>query len=448
MSESSEKQNYLVVGLARSGIAVAEMLASLGARVVLSDLRNDIEVSRLETLGCEARLGEAAETLLEGMDAVVVSPAVPMTAPVIREADRLGIEVLAELEVAARHAEGLQVAITGTNGKTTTTMLVGEMLKNAGKRTYVAGNIGVPLSSVALKTAREDYIVIEVSSFQLEHMPTFHPRVGAILNLTPDHLNRHGTMEAYGALKEGMLRHMNDGDRFIYNADDPFCREAAGRTKAKAVPFSRKQALTEGAWMENGQLMIRERAILKAEEMSLPGPHNLENALAAAAMAVELGVPAPVIRHTLRSFQGVEHRMEHVRTLGGVRYINDSKGTNPESSMRAVQGMTAPTVLIAGGDDKGTGFAALAQAVRENAYIQRVLLIGRAAERICAALEEEGYAEYTIIGYDFEKAIREAKALAVEGGTVLFSPACASFDMFTDYEARGRLFKEIVNKLS
>ncbi len=448
MKEEWKKQQVLVVGMARSGFAAAELLTEIGARAVLSDVRPEIEgIDKLLAKGCVARLGEPSESLVSGCDAVIISPVIPLDAPVVREAKRLSIPLVAELEFASRFVQGTQIAITGTNGKTTTATLTGEMLKKAGKSAYVAGNIGLPLSAVALLTKPDDFTVIEVSSFQLEHMEQFHPRVAALLNLTPDHLNRHGSMEAYGALKEGMLRNQTEADFFIYNKDDTFCREVASRAKAKAVPFSRTQVLGEGAWIENGQFMVSERALCPVEELAIPGDHNVENALAAAAIAVELQVPAPVIRHTLRSFSGVEHRMEPVRTVDGVRYINDSKGTNPDSSIRAVQSMTIPTVLIAGGEDKGNDYTAFAQAVRRNENIIHTVLIGRTAGAIRDALASAGVTNCTMAGDDFEKAIELARGKAVNGGAVLLSPACASFDMFKDFEERGRRFKEIVNTL-
>ncbi len=445
MNEAFSGKRALVVGMARSGIAAARMLAALGACPVLSDAKARVDgVEQLDGLGCEARLGVPSESLVEGCALVVVSPAVPPDAPVIREAARLSVPVVAELELAARLTKGTQIAITGTNGKTTTCALTAEILKQAGKDACAAGNIGLPLSAVALKTTEDSFTVIEVSSFQLEHMPAFHPCGVAILNLTPDHLNRHGSMEAYGALKEGMLRNQTPDDFYVYNADDAFCAAVAARARAKTVPFSRTRALSKGAWVEDGQIVVNGRALCAAGELSLPGPHNLENALAASAIASMLDVPPPVIRHALRSFQGVEHRMEPVRTVGGVRFINDSKATNPESSIPAINGMREPTVIILGGEDKGMRFDALAEAIRQNPNIRHAVLIGRTARTIQAALDTVGYAAYTHAGTDFEKAVRLARDLAAGCGAVLLSPACASFDMFKDFEARGRAFKEIV----
>lgn len=438
----------LIVGLARSGLAAARLVAATGATAVLTDMREAVEgIEALDGGAYEVHLGVAAEGLVAGCDLVIVSPAVPPDAPVIAEAARLGIPVEAELGYAARHVRGTQIAITGTNGKTTTCALVGEILRNAGKSAFVAGNIGLPLSAVAPQTTDETVTVIEVSSFQLEHMPDFHPHIAAILNLTPDHLNRHGSMAAYGALKAGMLANQTAEDFFVYNADDAFCRGVAEAATAGTVAFSRTRALDGGAWVEGGQLVLEGRALCALEDIKLPGPHNLENALAAAAIAARLDVPPAVIRHSLRSFAGVAHRMETVREVRGVRWINDSKGTNPESSMRAVEGMHVPTVLIAGGDEKGNDFAGLAVAVAANPAIRHVVLMGRTAQRLREALAAAGYGAVTDAGFDLAEAVEIAGGLAEAGGAVLLSPACASFDMFKDFEARGDAFRALVEGL-
>lgn len=450
LREAYRDKAVLVVGMARSGIAVAQLLSSLGARCVLSDTKPNVEgLSHLLEIGCVAKLGEPAETLVAGMDYVIVSPAVPLDAPVIQAANREGIPVCSEIGLAAQLLQGKQVAITGTNGKTTTSTLLRDMLENAGRVVHLVGNVGLPVSTVVLEAKPEDISVIEVSSFQLEHMEDFHPHGAAILNLTPDHLNRHGSMEAYGALKEGMLRHQLPSDFFVYNADDAFCVSVYERAKAKCIPFARQQKLKTGAWMQDGQLVLGGRALCDVDELGpgLIGPGNLENALAAAAMASELSVPAPVIRHTLRTFAGVPNRMEYVRSHEGITYINDSKGTNPVSSVQAVRGMKGPTVLICGGEDKGISFDGFIQAIIENEHIRHVVLIGDTAEQIERLLKQAGFDACHRVGYDFAKAIDTARSLAVEGGAVLLSPACASFDMFQDFEERGAMFRQIVHAL-
>lgn len=449
MDESLKNKRVLVVGMARSGLAAAKLLCQLGATAVLSDNKTEIDgIDELVKLGCEARPGEPAESLVEGCDAVVVSPAVWYNAPVILKAQELGVPVMSELDFAFRHCPGNKFAISGTNGKTTTVTLVAEMLRNAGRNAFTAGNIGIPLSHVALEARPGDDIVIEVSSFQMEMTSEFHPHGAILTNLTPDHLNRHGTMEVYGALKARMVAKMDANDFFVYNADDAFCVRTAEACKARKVPFSRTQKLKNGAYVQDGQVIVGGRALCAAEEIRIPGPHNLENALAASALAAEAGVPLAVIRHTLRTFAGVEHRMEFTRELDGVRWINDSKGTNPEATMRGVEGMAAPTVLILGGSEKGTPFDALAQVIVANPNIRKIVTIGATAEKIETALRAAGFTDITPCGSDFNLAIETCRKLAQPGWTVLFSPACASFDMFSDYEARGRIFKELVNKLN
>ena len=448
MRESWLHKRVLIVGMARSGIAASELLVALGAQVLLSDARAAIEaIEPLIAMGCIPHLGVPSETLVSGCDAVVISPAVHKDAPAVLQAQKLGVPVYSELELAASLLQGTQIAITGTNGKTTTCTLLGEILRQAGKKTFVGGNIGLALSAIVPKTDAESYTVVEVSSFQLEQMNQFHPRGSAILNLTPDHLDRHGDMESYGKLKESLLSNQCEEDFFVYNADDPFCCSVASRAKAKGVPFSRAQVLQEGAWVQGGQLFIAGRAICSVEELSLPGMHNLENALAAAAIASELMVPIPVIRHTLRTFAGVEHRMELVDTLDGVTYINDSKGTNPESSIHAVKSMKAPTALLIGGSEKEADFSLFIDEIIRNKHIIHVVLIGKSSGTLQKLLDEAGYTKYTCAGFDFKKAIDIARRQVINGGTVLLSPACASFDMFKDFEERGTQFKEIIYTL-
>ena len=448
MDESLKNKRVLVVGMARSGLAAAKLLCQLGATPVLSDNKKEIEgIDELTAIGCESRLGEPAEALVEGCDAVIVSPAVWYNAPVILKAQQLGVPVMSELDFGFLHCAGSKYAVSGTNGKTTTVTLVAEMLKNAGRNAFTAGNIGIPVSQVAMEARPGDDIVIEVSSFQMEMTREFHPRGAILTNLTPDQLNRHGSMKVYGALKARMVAKMDANDFFVYNADDPFCVKTAEGCKARKVPFSRTQKLKSGAYVQDGQVIVGGKALCAAEEIRIPGPHNLENALAASAMAAEAGVPLPVISHTLRTFAGVEHRMEFTRELDGVRWINDSKGTNPEATMRGMEGMKVPTVLILGGSEKGTPFDALAKTILANPNIRKVVTIGATAEKIEQALRAAGFTDITPCGSDFGFAIETCRKLAQPGWAVLFSPACASFDMFSDYEARGRIFKEMVNRL-
>ena len=404
----------------------------------------------LEGLNCEWFVGQGPEAAMEKADVLLISPGVPIDAPVVKMAQEKGIPVTGELEVAAQLCAGLQVALTGTNGKTTTVSLLGEIFRAAGKIAHVAGNIGYPLSAAAMESTQDDAVVVEVSSFQLETTERFHPRVAAVLNLTPDHLNRHYTMENYAAVKRHIFDCQTENDVAVLNYDDAACRDMASGLKAKVAYFSRKEELAEGAFVRGGQIVLRwkgeEKIICPTGEVFIPGPHNLENALAAAMMAYAAGVPAPVIRHVLRTFRGVEHRIEPVRDLCGVRWYNDSKGTNVDSTIKAVETMTAPTVLILGGSDKGTPFDELAEVIVKSGQIKDVVLCGATGPKIEKALLDAGY---TAIHHakTYEETVEMCRSLAVEGGNVLLSPACASFDMFSDYEQRGRIFKELVNNL-
>ncbi|MEG0934582.1 MAG: UDP-N-acetylmuramoyl-L-alanine--D-glutamate ligase [Clostridia bacterium] len=445
----------LVVGMARSGVAAAMLLAAQGKRVRLSDnkTREQLEeaLKPLEKIeGIEYRLGEKAEDLLENVDQVVISPGIPIDHPVAQAARAKGIELIGELELASRLGKGKLYAITGTNGKTTTTTLTGEIFKKAGKMTYVVGNIGLPYSAIVPESRPEDVTVCEVSSFQLETIDQFHPRISAILNITEDHLNRHKTMENYIAHKARIFQNQTGDDCVVLNYDDPLLRAMADQPACRVVWFSRTQTPPYGAFLAGGMMVYGDlennRAICDPTEVSIPGPHNLENALAATAIAMEAGVPAPVIRHALRTFKGVEHRMEFVRTLDSVNYINDSKGTNVDSTLKAIETMTQPTVMIAGGSSKRVSMRPLAEAIK-GGCIAHVVLCGATSEEIAEALDQVGYTAYVRAGMDFEKAITLARALAQPGGNVLLSPACASFDLFKDYEERGERFKRIVNAL-
>ena len=449
-----EHQNVMVVGMARSGVAAAQLLVKHGATPFLVDQkkREDLRISldELDSLPVRWHLGEEPQTLLDQVDAIVISPGVPIQASFILKARDMGLPVIAELELGYQLAEGTTVAVSGTNGKTTTVSLLGEIFKNAGKLTYVAGNIGYPMCLAAMESRRDDVIVAEVSSFQLESIDTFHPKVAAILNITEDHLNRHGTMQEYIRMKARLFENQNSQDVAVLNFDDPILQEMAGQLKSRVAWFSRTQAVPLGAFVENGKIMCawggETRPVCDVDAIYIPGPHNLENALAATAVAVAMGVPAPVIRHSLRTFQGVEHRIERTRELDGVVYFNDSKGTNVDSTIKAVQTMKAPTVIMLGGYDKHADFSPLAREMAASPCMIHAILLGQTAGQIEKALLEAGFDRITH-AVTLKDAIEKARAHAVPGGNVLFSPACASFDMFTDYEQRGRIFKEMVNAL-
>ena len=450
-----EGKKVLVVGMARSGVAAAQLLRAHGAEVTVNDSKTEEQLGDsltvLEGLKLERRFGCPAEELLEGKDALIISPGIPDTAPFVLRAKEMGIYVTGELELAFQLSRGTLVAVTGTNGKTTTVSLLGEIFRNAGKMTHVVGNIGYPYSLAAMTARKEDVVVCEVSSFQMETADTFRPRVALITNITEDHLNRHGTMEVYTALKMRMFRKQTAEDWAIFNADDPGLQGLSRTVRSRVMKFSRKKEVREGAFVRGEDVILRlggeERTVCKTSEIRIPGPHNLENALGAVCAAAAMGVQIPVIRHSLRTFKGVEHRIESVRVLDGVEYFNDSKGTNVDSTLKAVDTMTRPTALILGGYDKHTSFDPLSARIMERREIIReIVLIGETAGQIEDSLRRAGYDRITH-AKTLKEAVCVCREKASEGWNVLLSPACASFDMFKDYEERGRIFKEIVREL-
>ncbi|MBO2516887.1 MAG: UDP-N-acetylmuramoyl-L-alanine--D-glutamate ligase [Clostridiales bacterium] len=450
-----EGKKILILGMARSGIAAAELLHKNGAAVSISDMKEkdafEGALDGILPLVEHAYLGsDVTEDMLKGKDLLVISPGVPIDVKPVLLAQSMNIPVTGEMEMASRLIKGELVAVTGTNGKTTTVTLLGEIFEAAGRNAYVCGNIGYPVSAAAMDAREGDVIVAEVSSFQLETVSTFHPLSAAVLNITEDHLNRHKTMQRYIDLKEHIFVNQTAEDTAVLNMDDPVTRAFAADMKGKVAFFSRKEEPAEGAFVRDGQIIWRangeEKTVCAADEVYIPGPHNLENALAAVAVAASRGVPAAVIRHVLKTFKGVEHRIEFTRELDGIRYINDSKGTNTDSTIKAVEAMTRPTALILGGYDKHVSFVPLAKCIMEHELIRHCVLIGDTADQIERELRAEGYTAITRTG-TMEDAILKCRDSAGDGWNVLLSPACASFDMFKDYEERGRVFKQIVNAL-
>ena len=449
-----EGKKVLVCGMARSGVSAAQCLYELGARVTISDSKAEEKLAEalqpLEGMDIRRCLGDQAQPAdLESYDLAVTSPGIPLQAPILRAVQAAGVPLIGELELGAQVSRAPLYAVTGTNGKTTTTTLIGEIFRNLGKTTYVVGNIGYPFTACALRCGEEDVAVAEVSSFQLETISTFHPHIAVMCNITEDHLNRHGTMEEYIRVKERIFENMGQGDYAVLNLDDPIVRGMAERIPCAPAFFSRRQEVETGAYLEGEEVVFslngHKKRVLRADEIRIPGEHNLENALAATALTMLAGVPAPVVRHTLKTFPGVEHRIETVRTVEGVTYINDSKGTNVDASIRAVRAMKAPTVLLAGGYDKHTDFLPLAREILAS-KIHTVVVLGDTAKQIERALRAVGF-ESILHAKTFEEAVLLARSCAREGENVLLSPACASFDMFQDYEERGRVFKEIVSRL-
>ncbi|MDD4796931.1 MAG: UDP-N-acetylmuramoyl-L-alanine--D-glutamate ligase [Eubacteriales bacterium] len=444
----------LVVGLARSGVAAAKLLSRLGARVIANDTKDMTQLPAARELsavpGIWLEPGRPAMELLGECDILVLSPGISAEAGFVREAVRQGKEVVGELELGAGLTDKPILAITGTNGKTTCTSLAGMMMRMSGNRVGIVGNIGDPLCDHVCLPDEEDLYVAEVSSFQLETVQAFRPRVSALLNITPDHLDRHHTMENYIDTKCRIFAQQRAGDVAVLNYDDEALRAVAHLVPCKLAWFSRRAEVDEGCFVRDGRIVFRtdgqEQTLCRSEEVRIPGAHNLENALAAAACALYAGASAKAVRHSLAAFEGVEHRLELVEKIRGVRFINDSKGTNPDASIKAIQAMTLPTVLIAGGYDKKTGFDSLAQALPGSKIVGLVVL-GQTAGAIQAAAQAAGFTDIAQAD-SLENAVRLAYDMAHTGYNVLLSPACASFDMFTDYEERGRIFKQIVADLA
>ena len=444
-------RRVLVVGLARSGIAAAGLCRALGARVVAADAKP------VEALGREARsLSDAgirvvpeseASHALGATDLVVVSPGVPFDAPLPRAARAAGVPVIGELELAWRAMDAEAIAITGTNGKTTTTALTGALLGQRPRPVLIAGNIGTPLAAHALDFPADGLVVLEVSSFQLETTEAFHPRVAAVLNVTPDHLDRHGSLAAYADAKARIFMNQTDADCAVLNADDEGARALAGRTRADVLWFSRHHRLDHGVFVHEGRITAKLNGhyedIGPVDEIPLRGAHNVENVLAATACALWTGMAPEQIRRGIRSFRAVTHRIELVRSLGGVQYYNDSKATNVDSTIKALESFTEPVVLIAGGKGKGQDFTPLGEIARGR--VVHAVVIGEDGEKIGRAL---GRVDIPVSAAgSMAEAIETARALARPGGVVLLSPACASFDMFDNFEHRGDVFKKLVERL-
>jgi len=434
-----------VVGMARSGIAAARALHALGARVTITDKKPlDQLAEQVRALGTSAIAVEAGghpDRIFTEADLIVLSPGVPKI-PQVLAARRRGIRVISELELGWSLSDAPFAGITGTNGKSTVTTLVGLMLKKAGKRTLVAGNIGNALTEEPGALRGQDWIVVELSSFQLEDIETFRPRVAAVLNLTQDHLDRYADIASYGEAKARIFEKQQRDDVLVLNFDDPLVRAMASRAISQVVPFSRSEKHRAGAYVEQGVLMVRSDRICPVDEILIKGVHNLENAMAASAVALAAGADPSSVAAVLREFPGLEHRLEVVREKDGVTYINDSKGTNVGAVVKSVEGFTRPVILIAGGLDKGSDFSPLAGLFRDK--VKLLILIGKAADKMEKAL---GASTETVFAKTLQDAVRRAAERAVSGDVVLLSPACASFDMFMDFEDRGRQFKEAVKSL-
>ena len=443
-----------VVGLGVSGVAATRLLCREGAEEVVAIDRRSKEglssaLASLQGLPVCFVQAEDLSGLFESVDGVVVSPGVPASRLPLEEIRRKGIWVIGEMELASRFVGAPTVAITGTNGKSTTTTLVGEILRASGWRTFVGGNLGVPLCEAVLSREVWDFVVVEASSFQLEGIERFRPRIAAYLNVTPDHLDRYPDLVSYRKAKERIFENQTAADDALINADDPNLSALPGSLHANVVVFSRlgRPGGRDGVFVEEDQIIStlggREESVLPVARLQMVGAHNLENALAAAAIGLLCRSPLEVIRKVLGAFTGLDHRMEFVRELDGARYINDSKGTNVGAVVKSLEGMEAPVILIAGGRDKRGDFASLKELVGKK--VRRAILIGEAREKIRDAWE--GETEITLVD-SLKEAVFLAAASARKGEVVLLSPGCASFDQFLNFEDRGQQFKRWVRSLS
>jgi len=442
-------KRVLIVGLARSGRAAVELLLDAGALIVAHDVSNTIEIDRERWIGRGVRvvLGREPPDLLDGVDLVVVSPGVPSAAPVPTGARARGIPVIGELELAFRVSRGTWLAVTGTNGKTTTTALLGQLARTTGRQTVVAGNIGVAASGEMRDVDEGGLIVAEVSSFQLDTADTFRPRVAVLLNITEDHLDRYDSFDDYAESKARIFMNQGGDDFAVLNVDDPRVASLEGKLAGTVIPVSSLREVRDGVFVRGGIVVSRvggiEEEIVAAEDLGLPGPHNLGNALAALAAAAAVGVEPADAAEVLRSFSPLEHRLEAVGEVDGVAYVNDSKATNVDAVGCALRSYDAPIVLIAGGKDKGADFSVLADLVRER--VKSLVLIGEAADTMERALS--GTAPVARAD-TLREAVETARDSASPGDVVLLSPACASFDMFDDFEDRGRQFKRAVHDVA
>ena len=448
-----KNKKVMVVGMAKSGVACALLLKKQGADVVLNDSKKLSEFDKKTqklfiSMTAKMFLGSSPIDYIKNLDMLVLSPGVPPKLDFIQKAYGLNIDVIAEMELGFRHASGDIVAITGTNGKTTSTALAGMMFENEGRRTHILGNIGVPFAKMALETNDGDIIVLESAALQLETIVDFKPKVSAVLNITEDHLDRFLTMSYYIECKELIFKNQDENDYCVLNYDNEITRSIATRVKAKVVWFSRKKICDYGAFLKGDDIIFNDHGkqtfIINKNDVTIPGDHNIENALACCAMAFVCGVSADVIKETLFAFGGVEHRIEFVKKVDGIRYINDSKGTNPDATIHAIHAMADPTVLILGGYDKKSDFDELFDAFTDQ--IISVVAIGETIDNLLRSAKKSGFTNI-VTARSFDEAVMIAKETAKDGYNVLLSPACASYDMFLNFEVRGERFKKIVHSL-
>ena len=448
-----KNKNILLVGLAKTGISTIKHLNKLGAKVVVNDIKDKDKLKGIldelsDLNNVEYILGYHPENV-DDINMAVVSPGVPLDLPFILKLKSKNIEIIGEVELAYRLSQNpMFIGITGTNGKTTTTSLVGEIFKKANIDTYIVGNIGNPVIDTVDTANENSVLVTELSSFQLESIDTFKPHVSAILNFTEDHLNRHHTMEAYMEAKARIFKNQDEKDFCVLNYDDKDVKSLSDNVKAKKIFFSRKKSLDCGIYLDEDNNIIinidKKIKLLNKDELSLPGNHNLENCMAAAAIAYVSNIDIDVIREVLKTFAGVEHRQEFVRNLNGIMFVNDSKATNPDSSIKAIESYNRPIILIAGGMDKQSSFDEFLDVAKENVYA--LVLLGETAQRIKECAQNKGFDNITVVK-DMKEAVNASYQIAKGGDVVLLSPACASWDMYKSFEVRGIDFKDNVHNL-
>jgi len=448
-----KNKRVLVVGLGKSGLSSALFLRQQGAQVTVSDTRSAEalakEIPALLDAGIMVESGGHGLLTFRRQDLIVVSPGIPMDTPEVKQAKAFGLTVIGELELASRFLKGKVVSITGSNGKTTTTTLLGKIFADAGESALVGGNIGLPVIDLVAKSTADSISVLEVSSFQLETIAEFHPWIAVVLNITPDHLDRHGSFENYAAAKTRITERQEADDFLVLNAEDKAAQMVAAKTQAQIYWFSRRRAVKQGAFVHGESIFFlakeggKPEPVMPVAEITLKGAHNVENVLAAVCAARLAGIPAEKIRASVAGFKGVEHRLEFVRLLRGVEFYNDSKATNVDAAMKAVASFAGGIHLILGGKDKNSDYAAMAGLLRERVKI--VYTIGSAAEKI----ERQLQGVVKIVSADTIKtAVAEAAKAAVAGDIVMLAPACSSFDQFENYEHRGQVFRQLVNELN
>lgn len=444
-----KNKNVLVVGLARSGVSAANLLYKLGANVTGTDEKGEDALSdnvkKLEK-GISLKLNGHDSVNINGIDLTIISPGVPWDSPFLNKIREKGIRIMSEVEFAFQQLQAPFIAITGTNGKTTTTTLTGEILKRGGKKVFVGGNIGNPLCEEVLNGGKSELVLSEISTFQMEGSETFKPYISAILNITPDHLDRHESMDEYIELKKRVFINQDENDYMILNLDDEITAGFSTEVRGKKVFFSRLKEVENGAFVREDKIIFkndgREETVCSLKDLKLIGVHNIENTLASVAISGICGISGKIMRDVISEFKGIKHRMELVREIRGIRFINDSKGTNVGATVKSLQSFNEPIILIAGGKDKGSDYLPLKGLIEER--VKFLILIGDAKKKIAKNLN--GF-KNRIEADTLENAVKEGYKRAKSGDIVLLSPACASFDMFRDYEDRGEQFEEIVNRL-